>query len=223
MKRVLVVAPHPDDETLGCGGSLLRHADQGDELHWLIMSAIDSDMGFSPARVESRAKEIEEVAAEYGFTSLHQAKFDTTRLDTYPKGELVGEVSSIISRVQPEVLYLPYRSDVHSDHKAVFDAVASCTKSFRYPSIISVRVYETLSETEFTIRTDDGGFKPNLWINISDYIDRKVEIMKIYASEIKDHPFPRSEKNIRALATVRGATAGVEAAEGFMSLIQREL
>jgi len=222
MKRVLVVAPHPDDETLGCGGTLLRHADQGDELYWLIMSKIDTADGFSSERVVSRANEIEQVAATYGFSLVHQMEYDTTKLDTYPKVELVGNVSTIFTQIQPEILYLPFRDDVHSDHSAVFDAVASCTKSFRYPSLLSVRVYETLSETEFSIRTG-GGFKPNLWINISAYLDRKIEIMQNYTGEMGEHPFPRSEKNIRALATLRGATAGFDAAEGFMTLIERVL
>ena len=221
MSQVMVVAPHPDDETLGCGGTLLRHAAQGDEIHWLIMTQIDGESGFSPECIERRSKEIDRVAAAYGFSTVHQLNFTTTCLDTYPRGDLVSAVSTMITQVQPEILYLPYRNDIHSDHAAVFDAVASCTKSFRYPSLVSVRVYETLSETEFSIRPDDGGFKPNLWINISDHLDEKIEIMKLYKGEIGEHPFPRSEKNISALAALRGATAGVGAAESFMCVIER--
>ena len=223
MNRILVVGPHPDDETLGCGGTLLRHAAEGDEIHWLIMTTITREAGFSGERIQSRGGEIEWVSEAYGFSTTHQAPFVTARLDTYPKSDLVAEVSQCIANVEPDTIYLPYRNDVHSDHAAVFDAVASCTKSFRYPYIRRVRAYETLSETEFSIRKDDSGFQPNLWVNISDFLDRKIEIMRFYEGDMGEFPFPRSELNIRALATLRGATAGVEAAEGFMNLIERVL
>jgi len=217
-RTILCVSPHPDDETLGCGGTLLRHIAEGDQVNWMIMTQISVDAGYSNERVESRLQEITQVSEMYGFESIHQAPFVTTRLDTYPKAELVSEVSGGILEIEPDTIYLPYRNDVHSDHEAVFDVVASCTKSFRYPFVKRLRAYETLSETEFSVRPDLAGFIPNLWVDISPYIDRKIEIMRTYQSELGEHPFPRSEKNLRALATIRGATAGVEAAEGFISL-----
>ena len=218
VNSTLVIAPHPDDETLGCGGALLRHIAEGEEVHWLIMTTITQHVGFNQERIESRAKEIEKVASAYNFTSTKQADFVTTRLDTYPKSELIGVVSEMVNRVKPETIYLPYRNDVHSDHTEVFDAVISCTKSFRYPSVKKVRAYETLSETEFSIHKEDGGFHPNLWIDVSEFLEKKIAIMKTYNGELGKHPFPRSEQNIRALATLRGATAGVNAAEAFVSL-----
>ena len=219
MNTILAVAPHPDDETLGCGGTLLRHIAGGDTVHWLIVTTIKGATGFTNEQIERRAGEIEAVAAAYGFTSVEQLGFVTTRLDTYPMSDLVMAVSEVVRRLQPDTIYIPYRNDVHSDHAVVFDAAASCTKSFRYPSVKRVRVYETLSETEFSIKPSDTGFKPNLWIEVGDHLDHKIEIMKLFRGEMGEHPFPRSERNIRALATFRGATAGVEAAEAFLSLI----
>jgi N-acetylglucosamine malate deacetylase 1 len=218
IKIILCVSPHPDDETLGCGGTLLRHIAEGGHVHWLIMTKISEEAGYSSERIESRSDEIKRVSESFGFLSIHQAPFTTTRLDTYPKSDLVNEVSRYMLKVKPDTIYLPYRNDVHSDHEAVFDAVVSCSKSFRYPFVKRLRAYETLSETEFSIRPDRNGFIPNLWVDISQYVDRKIEIMKIYKSELGEHPFPRSEKNLRALAILRGSTAGVEAAEGFVSL-----
>jgi N-acetylglucosamine malate deacetylase 1 len=218
MTAVLVVAPHPDDETLGCGGTLLRHFDEGDEIHWLIMTTINEQAGFSQNRVESRKKEINDIAKKYGFTSIHQCNFITTTLDMIAKNDLINEISGTISRVKPEIVYVPFRNDAHSDHEIVFDAVASCTKSFRYPYVKRVRAYETLSETEFGIKSGDTSFVPNLWVNISNFLNKKIEIMEMYTGEMGAHPFPRSERNIRALATFRGATAGVDAAEAFLSL-----
>ncbi len=218
MRTVLVVAPHPDDETLGCGGSLLRHIAHGDEVFWLIMTRITEDMGFTPQRVSSRHLEIEQVASKYSFKKVYRSGFDSMALDTYSKGELVSAVSAVVGETQANIIYTPYRLDAHSDHAAVFDAVASCVKSFRYPSVRSVRAYETLSETEFGMRPEDGGFRPNLFVNVTPYLDEKLRIMGLYEGEMAPHPFPRSERAIRSIATLRGATAGVEAAEAFMIL-----
>ena len=130
--------------------------------------------------------------------------------------ELISKISSIINKVKPNIIYLPFKGDVHSDHKYIFDAAYSCTKVFRYPFIKKIYMMETLSETEFSLSTKEDSFVPNVFVNISDYIDKKIEAMKIYKSEIGEHPFPRSEKNIRALATYRGATSGCDCAESFI-------
>jgi hypothetical protein len=100
----------------------------------------------------------------------------------------------------------------------VFDAAIACSKTFRYPCIQRVYAYETLSETEFGMRTDDPGFRPNLFINISAYQDRKIEIMRLYKGEMGSFPFPRSEECMRAQSMLRGSQAGVCAAEAFMVL-----
>ena len=218
MITVLVVAPHPDDETLGCGGTLLRHQAEGDSINWLIMTQITEKTGFSKQRVTERAEEIQAVTDAYGFNQVHQAKFDTARLDTEPKADLVKEVSDFINKIEPEIIYLPFRNDVHSDHEMVFDAVASCTKTFRYPFIQKIRAYEVLSETEFSLRPEDSGFRPNLFVDITNHLKKKIEIMQLYKGELGEHPFPRSVKNIEALATLRGATVGGGAVEACMSL-----
>ena len=96
INRIIVVSPHPDDETLGCGGSLLRHLAEGDQIHWLIMSTINQDSGFSKERIEVRSKEITQVANSYNFSSLKQADFTTTQLDKYPKSLLI-EVKTEVS------------------------------------------------------------------------------------------------------------------------------
>ncbi|GAB3414955.1 PIG-L family deacetylase [Massilia agilis] len=217
-KTVLCIAPHPDDETLGCGATLLRHVQGGDTVHWLIMTGISQAQGFSAQRVESRRREIEQVAAAYGFAQVHLAGFPTTRLDEVAKGDLVGAVARVVGSVQPHTLYIPYRNDVHSDHGAVFDAAVSCTKSFRYPSVKQVYCYETLSETEFGLRPDDPGFRPNLFCDVTATLDKKLEIMRMFDGEMGQFPFPRSAECIRAQAMLRGSQAGVMAAEAFMIL-----
>lgn len=217
-RKILCIAPHPDDETLGCGGALLAHRANGDEIYWLIVTTISVEAGFTAERVAQRESEIAAVSAAYGFAGLYRCDFPTMRLDTVPMADLVNSIGAAVQQVAPDVLFLPYRGDAHSDHAVVFDAAAACTKSFRYPSVKSVYAYETLSETEFGLRPDDSGFRPNLFINITDYLDAKIAIMRLFVSELGEFPFPRSETSIRALAQLRGVQSGSAAAEAFMIL-----
>ena len=140
------------------------------------------------------------------------------RIDEINMSELISKISSIFKEVQPNILYLPFKSDVHSDHRKVFEASFACTKTFRYPFIKKIYMMETLSETEFAPTTKEDSFIPNVFVDISEFIDKKLEIMKHFESEIGKHPFPRSLENIKALATFRGATSGVMYAESFMLL-----
>ncbi|GIQ62818.1 GlcNAc-PI de-N-acetylase [Paenibacillus cisolokensis] len=218
MKKVLVVAPHPDDESLGCGGTLLKHISEGDQVYWLIVTGIDTDHGFSEQRVTEREKEIEAIGRAYPFTHTYSLRFPTTELDTVPMNALVQSFSRVFQEVQPDIIYIPYRGDIHSDHKYVFDAATACTKWFRYPFVKRVLVYETLSETEFGLNPDANGFKPNVFMNITSFLQKKLEIMQIYKSEFAEHPFPRSSNSVEALARYRGSTAGFQAAEAFMLL-----
>ena len=215
MNKVLVISPHPDDETLGCGGTLIRHKREGDEIHWLIMTNVNPD---DKDVYSVKEREIAEVSKAYNFDTTSRTKFLTSELDTIPTKELIKAISEVLEEIQPNYLYLPFKNDIHSDHSVVFDAAASCTKSFRYPYVKRVVIYETISETEFSIRPDREQFKPNLWIDISNDIEEKIKIMSLYKSEIGKEPFPRSEENIRSLAKFRGSTAGVLSAEAFMLL-----
>lgn len=217
-KQVVVVAPHPDDETLGCGGTLFRHVASGDDVHWLIVTSMTAGQGFSQDRISSREAEIAKAASRYGFASVHALGLPTTRLDTLPMGELTARIGSVFQSVNPEVVYLPFRGDVHSDHAVVSDAVLSCTKWFRYASIKRVLAYETLSETEFGIRPDIAGFRPNVYVDIHPYLHEKIEVLDIFSSELRAFPFPRSTEAVTALARLRGSTCGCEAAEAFMLL-----
>lgn len=221
MRRHLVIAPHPDDETLGCGGTLLQARNQGDEIYWLIVTSISEVQGFSTEQVASRSTEIECAAMAYGFVETICLDFPTSTLDNVPIRELVEAISAIMRRIKPTDLYLPYRRDAHSDHATVFDASISVSKWFRYGSVERVLVYETQSETDFDLSPDSFGFRPNVFVDISNTIDRKIEIAAIFESEFAEHPFPRSFEGIRALATLRGAASGFLAAEAFMLLRQR--
>lgn len=217
MSSVLVVAPHPDDETLGCGGTLLRHIDRGDDVHWLVVTDMSLSHGFSPEAVNRRQSEIARVSQAYGFTTVHNLGLPPVRLDTIPMAELVEAVSRVVNDCVPAFMYLPFRGDVHTDHATVFDASVSCTKWFRHPSVTRVLCYETLSETDFGLNPDVR-FIPNSFVDIGPYLERKIEIAQIYQSEMGPSPFPRSAEALRALARLRGVACGRDAAESFMLL-----
>ena len=212
MNKVLVIAVHPDDETLGCAGTLLKHKSKEDDVNWLICTNLNKDH----ENFKQRSKEIKKVTKLFNFDSVHELDLETTKVDEYPTGEVIAKISSIINEIKPNIIYLPYRNDVHSDHRKIFDAAYSCTKSFRYPFIKRILMMETLSETEFSIYQE--GFVPNSFVDISKFMKKKLEIMSVYTSEIGQHPFPRSFKNIEALATFRGATSNNEYAEAFVLL-----
>ena len=212
--KILVISVHPDDETLGCGGTLLKYKAKGNEIHWLICTTIDKNHDY----YEIREKEIKQVSKIYGFDSVHNLRLKTMQVDEYSISELIEKISNVMNDVKPNIIYLPFKSDVHSDHRKIFEASYSCTKSFRYSFIEKIYMMEVLSETEFSPSTKEDSFIPNVFVDISNYIEKKTEIMKIFQSELAEHPFPRSEKNLKALATFRGATCGREYAESFMLL-----
>jgi len=216
--NVLIIATHPDDETLGVGGTILRHKNNSDELYWLIITNIKDETIWGEKKIQERQKEIKSVASKYSFKNTITLNHETTQLDKIPTAELIKEISDIISDIQPNIIYLNNRSDIHSDHRVSFNAIISATKTFNHPYISKILMYETISETESSAALQENAFVPNCFVDITDYLDKKIDIMKIYSAEIKEHPFPRSEKNIRALATFRGAQCGVEYAEAFMIL-----
>lgn len=216
--KVIVIAPHPDDETLGCGGALLRHIDDGDAVHWLIATDASTDNGYTAEVASLQQEQINKIATAYGFTKTHNLGFPPVKLDTLPKAELVAAIGKVVNEVLPEIIYVPFRGDVHTDHAAVFDAMISCTKWFRYPSIRRVLCYETLSETDFGINPESQRFAPNYFVNITPFVDKKIEIALMYTEEMGQFPFPRSEQALMSLAQVRGVACGHHAAESFMLL-----
>lgn len=219
--NVIIIAPHPDDETLGCGGTLLRHRENGDHVHWMIVTDMSADSGYNKDLMDARHKEIEAVHAAYGFASVTKLGYAPAGLDEVPLRQIVSDISRVVQEVQPKILYLPFCGDAHSDHRVTFNAALACTKWFRAPYLKSVLAYETLSETDILGHTPNSAFAPNVFIDITEYLDRKIEIMRTYASEMAPFPHPRSEEAIRSLAQVRGASSGSRAAESFMLIKER--
>ena len=215
--RVLVIAPHPDDETLGCGGTLLKHRAAGDSLSWLIVTR-GHEPQWSAEALGNKEGEIERVAAAYEFERVFRFDYPTTRMDTISQAEIIASMGRVIAEAQPHSVYLNHAGDVHSDHRIAFDSVISAIKPF-YSSrhgIKRILSYETLSSTEAAPPDHTRAFLPAVFCDITSFIERKLEIMSLYRTEIQPYPLPRANESIRALARVLGATIGVEYAEAFM-------
>ena len=215
--RVLTISAHPDDETLGCGGTMLTHRAAGDELHWLVITAAHPPQW--PADVvERKAEEVRQVASAYGISQTVKLGLPTVRLDTVPLIDVIGRIRDCIADVRPDVVYLPHDGDVHTDHHVVFQATMSVLKAFymRQFGVRAILSYETLSSTEAAPPHPFRAFIPTVYRDVSSHLDRKIAIMDLYASERQADPLPRGPSAIRALARYRGATAGVEYAEAFM-------
>jgi len=216
--KVLVVSAHPDDEILGCGGTLAKHRDQGDGIIWLITTSIFESQGFSKERIKSRQKEIDKITKRLEIKEVYKLDYPTMTLSDETLIKMIPRIGTFFKKIEPEIIYILNRSDAHSDHLITFKGVMACTKSFRYPFVKKVLMYECISETEFGIALPENVFIPNYFVDISKYIDEKLDLMRVYASELGEHPFPRSEANIKALAHFRGASVGVRYAEAFQLL-----
>jgi LmbE family N-acetylglucosaminyl deacetylase len=219
--KTIVIAPHPDDESLGVGGTILRRKAEGGRVAWLIVTTASAKIGWTKDQLDSRRAQVERVSKLYDFDAVFQLDYLTAELDALPMTDLVSSIGQAFKVFEPTEVFVPHPSDVHSDHRVVFDAAVSCCKWFRYPSVKRLLAYETISETEFGVSTVKG-FTPNVFVDIEPFFFRKLEIIRIYESEIGEFPFPRSERAIQAMATLRGATSGFQYAEAFELLRERE-
>jgi LmbE family N-acetylglucosaminyl deacetylase len=214
--RILAIAPHPDDETLGCGGTLLKHKANGDLVSWLIVTR-GHEPQWSNTLLKQKEQEIAEVTMAYGFAHVFRGDLPTIKLDSLPLEEVMGAVSKAVDESKPEVVYLNHWGDVHSDHRVIFEATMSVLKPFniRRHGVKRVLSYEVQSSTDAMPPNLARAFVPNVFSDVSKHIDRKLEIMGLYKTELQEYPLPRSVDSMRALARYRGSTIGTEFAEAF--------
>ena len=215
--RILVIAPHPDDETLGCGGSLLKHKANGDSLSWLVATR-GHEPEWSGELLAQKEREITAVAAAYGFENTFRLNFPTIKLDQIPLETIISSVRDAIFDAKPDWVYLNHVGDAHSDHRVLFEATMSVLKPF-YSSkhgVKKVLSYEVFSSTDAAPVNPARAFLPTVFTDVTEFLEKKLEIMGLYESELQPMPLPRALDSLRALARVRGATIGVEYAEAFM-------
>jgi LmbE family N-acetylglucosaminyl deacetylase len=217
-KKVLVVAAHPDDEVLGCGGTIARFVNEGSEVTIVLMgegpqarhdSKEEGMQNKDVSEVQSFAKK---AANALGVTDLRTFSFPDNAFDSIPLLDLVKAIESVKSEVKPDIVFTHSASDLNVDHVLTHRAALTACRSMEGESVKEIYAFEIASSTEWNVPYS---FSPTMYVNIHDTLDAKIEALKCYETEIRDFPHPRSEKNLRAMATVRGATSAFQAAEAF--------
>ena len=212
--KTLVIAPHADDEILGAGGTLFkRNSKKTNSIYWLLIT-MPSEPEYEKKFILKREKQIKKIIKFVKFKGFYNLELKPTELYKIPKKKLIKKITEVINTVKPDEIFVPHLGDVHSDHKIISDIISTCTKNFRFSFIKSILAYEVLSETNFNLNKKNY-FKPNYYEDISKFLDKKIKAMKIYKSEIKKFPFPRSQETIKSLAKVRGSEISTKAAEAF--------
>jgi len=216
-KTVLVIAAHPDDEVLGCGGTMARHVDAGDAVHVCILAQGLASRGeASSAAFEQLRDDARRANAALGVASVWFGDFPDNQMDTVPLLSVIKEIESHIARLQPDIVYTHWCGDVNVDHRVVHEAVVCACRPLPGHSVERLLYFEVASSTEWQTPDSAPAFKPNWFTDISDNVDRKLIALAHYDSEMRDWPHPRSFRAVEHLARWRGATIGAEAAEAFV-------
>lgn len=215
--NVLFVAPHPDDEVLGCGGIIKKLISKGITVVILITTRGKKGL-FSDEKVENVRLEALKAHNVLGVSETRFLDFPAPELDLVSISELSEAIRKVIVEYKIETLFLPHRGDIHHDHKSIFNAGLVAARPNNNQYVRKIYSYETLSETEWAAPFGDDAFIPNYFVNITDVFNFKLEAIKCYKSQLKDYPNPRSLKSIEALSNFRGSTVGFIHAEAFMTI-----
>ena len=221
--KVLVIAPHADDETLGCGGTMARLADEGHEVTVAILTGHGDD---EPHPLWGRdyfdliRSEAEEAHALLGVAKTLLREIPSVSVSQQPLWYVNRVVAAVFEEVQPDSVFVPFQFDLHADHRALFSA---CSVAWRPNSetgrrIRNIYAYETPSETHWNFANVEPGFTPNCWMDISDHLDRKVAALRCFTSQIDPAPGARSIEALESLARWRGSQVHLAAAEAFVTV-----
>lgn len=217
--RIAVIAPHPDDEVLGCGGVMARHAAEGDEVFVIVVTRGIPEL-FPDDLIERTRGEARKAHELLGVCETRFLDFPAPRLDVTP-GHLVADALAKQFRdIRPERVYLPHHGDIHSDHGRIYHATLVAARPLANCSVKQLLCYETLSETEWSPPIASAVFYPTMFVDISAYLPKKLAAMSCFETQIKQPPNPRSLQAIEALARYRGATVNFHAAEAFVIVRQ---
>lgn len=213
--RILVVAPHPDDEVLGVGGTIAKAVAAGAEVHVAIVTK-GMPPAFDEEFIATGRREALEAHARLGVARTHFLDLPAAALDTLEHRQLNARLAAVVREVRPDNMYVPFAGDIHADHQLVFQSSLVAVRPNGGYAPGALYAYETLSETNWNAPYLTPGFAPNVFVDISAHVDAKIEAMRTYASQIQPFPHERSAEALRALATLRGATIGCAAAEAFV-------
>ena len=217
-KKVLIVAAHPDDEVLGCGGTMARHHKQGDEVHVVFMAdgvSSRTKISLSSTDIEVRNKAAAAACKILHAQPAHFFSFPDNRMDAIPLIDIVQQLEKLISSIAPETIYTHNGSDLNVDHRITHEAVmTACRPQPDYP-VKEIYSFEILSSTEWISVVANRPFSPNYFVDIGMTLALKMEALQVYHEEMRDFPHSRSYEGVGALARYRGVSVGVEAAEAF--------
>ena len=212
--KILVIAPHPDDEVLGVGGTIAKRANEGHEVYVCVVTKAGEPL-FRSEFVEQGRRECREADALLGAKKTVFLDYPAVMLETVPRYELNDGILQIIQSIRPDEVYIPHRGDMQLDHKMIVDACMVALRPKYEHKVSRVYSYETLSETGWDVPNTTNDFIPTVYEDISDTIEKKLEAMKRFQSQLGVFPDARSLVAIDALAKYRGATVSVKAAEAF--------
>jgi LmbE family N-acetylglucosaminyl deacetylase len=226
-KTILAVAAHPDDEVLGPGGTLARHAAEGDAVHILLLS--EGATGRDQSRdTSARAGELEalraaarSVATVLGAAPPRFAGLPDNRMDSLDLLDVIKAVEGVVDELAPEIVYTHHGGDLNVDHRLTHQAVVTACRPIPGASVRAIYGFETLSSTEWASPDSTTPFQPQRFVDISPHLETKLRALEAYEVEMRPFPHPRSVEGVTALARLRGATVGVAAAEAFR--VVREL
>lgn len=211
---VLIIAPHPDDETIGAGGVIARHIAQGDEVSWCIVTE-----GYAPSWSEETLvkarRQIDAVGAFFGFKNVYRLGFPSVKLNTVPHIELCNALQGVIDEVRPDVVYTTSRNDANLDHRIVYDCTLVAVRPLPGNAVRRVLSYEIGYTRYFGAPSGAVAFQPNVFVDISGHLETKLDAMRLYETELRRTPHPRCIESIRLLAQERGLCVGYAAAECF--------
>jgi LmbE family N-acetylglucosaminyl deacetylase len=218
-KVALIVAAHPDDEVLGCGGTIAKLCARGTRVHVAFLADGVASRGTSApdaGELSGRREAANKACAILGAEAPTFGDLPDNRLDTIALLDIVKSVESLIATHKPELILTHHIGDVNVDHKRVHEAVVTACRPQAGHSVKTILCFEVVSSTEWQLPGSAPAFLPNWFEDISEVLDRKCQALQAYAHELRAWPHPRSEEGIRHLAHWRGATVGVDAAEGFV-------
>jgi len=223
---VLVVAAHPDDEVLGCGGTIARHAEAGDQVQVLIVAEgatsrlQQRDPGQASDELSALAQAAQNAGAILGAAGVELLDFPDNRLDSLDRLDLIKRIEARMERHQPQVVYVHHAGDVNVDHRRLHEAVITACRPTPGQPVRRLLSFEVASSTEWQPPGSAPAFQPNWFVDITSQWPSKREALAAYASEMRVWPHARSIEALEHLARWRGAQVGVEAAEAFCLLRQ---
>ena len=221
MKNILIVAAHPDDEVLGCGGTMARLANEGNNVYSLMLGeGVTSrdqkrDPGKRNRELEELKKQLKKANKLLGVKKCFVFDFPDNRFDTVALLDIIKTVEKVKKEVKPDKVFTHHHGDLNIDHRITLEAVMTAFRSVKGEKARELYSFEIPSSTEWNTPSPATYFMPNYFVDISGQLQQKKEAMKQYRTELKKYPHPRSLKAIEISARNRGIQTGLEAAEAF--------